>query len=67
MNPFRMMLEARMIHRTATLAQLSRAYRCTRCKGRETAGGLLQPSYQYMGSPADTAADSLVNRLLRTT
>jgi hypothetical protein len=63
MNPFRMMIEQRTIRsRSITLAELSAAYRCRKCGGRETAGGILQPS--YLGSPAETNAESPVNRLL---
>jgi hypothetical protein len=65
LNPFRMMLNAGRITSETTLGRISAAYICKKCGGRQAKGGVLQPTYQYMGTPADTYADSPVSRRLQ--
>ena len=62
LNPFRMMLNAGRITGETTLGRISAAYVCKKCGGRQAKSGVLQPAYQYMGTPADSDAESPVNR-----
>jgi DNA-directed RNA polymerase subunit RPC12/RpoP len=64
MNPFRLMRLQKKIKDTTTLAQIGAAYRCKTCGGRQPVGDTLQPTYQYMGTAADTGVSSPVNRRL---
>jgi hypothetical protein len=63
--PFKLLRRRNGIGDDTTLAQISQAYCCSRCGARQTAGQLLQPSYQCMGTGVDTGT-SPVNRRLPT-
>ena len=61
--PFRLLRERRKINDATTLEEIGNSFRCTACSGRSIMGGLPQPWYQYMGTPADED-DSPVGRAL---
>lgn len=62
--PFRLLRLRKLVDAATTLAAISATYRCTNCGTKQNVGGLLQPSYQYMGTAADTDPRSPVNKLL---
>ena len=61
--PFRLLRQRGHVQDATTLADIGRGFRCSHCNGRMIAKGLPQPSYQYMGTGADTG-NTPVNRRL---
>ena len=64
-QPLRRLREKGLVGDDTTLADIAKGYKCSQCGGREMNRVLPQPSYQYMGTPADQRPDSPVNRALR--